>query len=656
MDIAPFRPVVGAEPIAGYRLEAFLGRGGFGQVWRASAPGGFQVAVKFLAVGEQGAARELEALRLLQHVRDTHLLSIHGAWQVPGHYLLVMELADGTLTDLLQRCRGQGLPGVPRDELLHYFGQAAEGLDFLNEPRHPLGPDGALVSIQHGDVKPGNLLLVGSGVKVGDFGLVRALQHSISSQKSGGLTIAYAAPEMFRGRVSRQSDQYALAVTWCELRTNRLPFEGGPAEMMAGHSLRAPDLSMLPEEERPAVGRALAKRPDERWPSCRAFVAALRAAAAGPPPGPALPPTTSGRPTTPALATVPESGAPAPTPPKPARPGASPAPAWLLGGLLLTAAVVLGALWALGPRPAGPRGGDVPPDDPGPRSVAKAGDDAHPRAKPRGGSKPRTALKPRVPPKPDPLRDGQPFVNRAGLKMIPIPPGAFAMGSPPGEKGHGEDEDRRQVEVARPYHLADRPVTVGQFRRFVDETKYQTEAEKADGARTWKNPGWTQTDGHPVVRVSWNDAVAYCEWLSRKEGATYRLPTEAEWEYACRAGAATAYFFGDDEGKLGDYAWYIGNSGSEAHRVGTKRPNRWDLYDMHGDVWQWCADWYGRKYDSSDTKDPQGPAQGALRVLRGGSWSRAARECRSAYRLSGGPTFRDDDVGFRVAVSPPAAP
>jgi serine/threonine protein kinase/tetratricopeptide (TPR) repeat protein len=283
MTVATFRFVEGAEPISGYRLESFLGKGGFGEVWRATAPGGFPVALKFLVVDEVGSERELRSLHMLQHVRDGHLLSVQGIWQIPGYIMLAMELADGTLADRLNQCRKEGLSGVPRDELLRWFTQAAAGLDFLNEPRHVLEPGGKPVAIQHADVKPQNLLLIGSACKVGDFGLLRLLGGS-SAQKTTSMTAAYAPPEVFEGKPTRSSDQYSLAVTWCSLRGGRLPFEGGPVQLMYAHVAAPPDLTMLPEAERPAVARALSKQPGDRWPSCAAFVEALRSAAAGTPP------------------------------------------------------------------------------------------------------------------------------------------------------------------------------------------------------------------------------------------------------------------------------------------------------------------------------------------------------------------------------------
>jgi formylglycine-generating enzyme required for sulfatase activity len=163
--------------------------------------------------------------------------------------------------------------------------------------------------------------------------------------------------------------------------------------------------------------------------------------------------------------------------------------------------------------------------------------------------------------------------------------------------------------------------------------------------------GFEQTDEHPVVNVSWNDAKAFCDWLGGKEGKTYRLPSEAQWEYACRAGNTTRYCFGDEESGLGEYAWYDKNSGSRTHPVGQKRPNAFGLYDVHGNVCQWCADWYDDNYyEKSPTDDPAGPSTGTDRVYRGGSRLDDARICRSAYRGKSAPGNRSDFLGFRVLV------
>jgi formylglycine-generating enzyme required for sulfatase activity len=251
------------------------------------------------------------------------------------------------------------------------------------------------------------------------------------------------------------------------------------------------------------------------------------------------------------------------------------------------------------------------------------------------------------------------FTNHAGMMMKRVKGGSFRIGSPDGkgdlpiEKGRSDDEDGYRLELSD-FHIGVTEVTVGQFRSFVEYTGYETEAEKHKDTKTWRNAFPDQTDNHPVVCVSWNDAKAFCDWLRRKEKLPYRLPTEAEWEFACRAGNEAAYCFGNDPKGLDDYAWYRSNSGSKTHEVATtKMKNGLGLYDMHGNVWEWCEDRYAEKYNIQDKKDPKGSKLGDRRVRRGGSWDSNAGDCRAAFRIGSGPASRLNVVGFRVAC--PAA-
>ncbi|MGZ3387065.1 MAG: SUMF1/EgtB/PvdO family nonheme iron enzyme [Isosphaeraceae bacterium] len=277
------------------------------------------------------------------------------------------------------------------------------------------------------------------------------------------------------------------------------------------------------------------------------------------------------------------------------------------------------------------------------------------------------------------------ITNSLGMKFTLIKAGGFLMGSPDTDKD-AEDAEKPQhrVRITRPFYLGVHEVTRGQFRRFVDDTGYQTEAEK-DGKGgwgwnedakkfeqnpryTWLNPGFEQTDLHPVVNVSWNDAVAFAGWLGKKEGKTYRLPTEAEWEYACRAGTTTRFFCGDDaeglaevgnvadgtaKAKHPDWTWAIAAQDGFVYTspVGHYPPNAWGLYDMHGNVWEWCWDWYGKDfYKASRVDDPAGPLEAAGRVVRGGGWVNDPRLCRSAYRPRNSPDYRDSNGGFRLTL------
>ncbi len=263
----------GARPLPGYELVHLLGRGGFGEVWKAIGPGGFSIALKFIRIEERPGQVEARGLDLMKDIRHAHLLPIFGSWQQDKLLIIAMELADQTLLQRWQETEAQGLAGIPAAELLNYMQQAAKGIDFLNGYQPPR-ETGESVGIQHKDIKPHNLLLVSGVVKVADFGLVKLLEHTISSA-TGGMTLAYAPPEFLKGRVTRWSDQYSLAVTYCQMRGGQLPFEGNPAQVMSGHLMMPPKLKMLPKVERPVVARALAKRPEERWPNCQAFVEAL---------------------------------------------------------------------------------------------------------------------------------------------------------------------------------------------------------------------------------------------------------------------------------------------------------------------------------------------------------------------------------------------
>lgn len=218
-----------------------------------------------------------------------------------------------------------------------------------------------------------------------------------------------------------------------------------------------------------------------------------------------------------------------------------------------------------------------------------------------------------------------PAHNSIGMQFKKLPAGAFAMGM-------------RQVTLTKPFYLGVHEVTNAQWKQVMGSVPSQ----------------WTD-DNRPVEQVSWEDAMEFCKKLSavpeeRMAGRVYRLPTEAEWEYACSAGSTTNYSFGDDRSRLGEHGWFYDNSGSRTHLVGQKNPNAWGLYDMHGNVLEWCGDWYD-DYPKGATTDPQGPARAFVRIYRGGSWRSSYQQCGSAFRAGALPSARFDTVGFRVALS-----
>jgi formylglycine-generating enzyme required for sulfatase activity len=289
------------------------------------------------------------------------------------------------------------------------------------------------------------------------------------------------------------------------------------------------------------------------------------------------------------------------------------------------------------------------------------------------------------------------------LKLVLLPAGKFLMGSGPkelelvkresgkttvlGEQAQSDEDPQHEVTLSRPFYLGAFHVTRGQFAAFAAAGGYQTDAEREgsalawDGVRwgkvggaSWKKPGFAQADDHPAVCLSHRDAAAFCQWLGRKAGKAIALPTEAQWEYACRAGTATAYQWGDapDDGKgwanaadqtarkalFEKWSYFNWDDGFACTSpVGKFKPNNFGLSDMHGNACQWCSDWYDKGYYAKSPKaDPPGPAGGAHRVLRGGGWFTPPLGCRSAARDRMMPDYRYSYFGFRVMCPDVAKP
>jgi serine/threonine-protein kinase len=272
----------GLEPFPGYSLRRRLGSGSFGEVWEAVDPKGSPLALKFLPCDSSNTvAREIRSVQAISRLRHPHLIHIDRIWCFQRFLVIAMELAEGTLQDLLDCYHSRGSKAILPEHVCLLLSEAAEGLDFLNARRHDI--NGRIVAIQHCDVKPSNLLLMGDTLKVADFSLSSALGSQSETHCRSG-TLHYCAPEIFQGRLSNQTDQYALAVSYCLLRGGRLPFMDTPTTFRASYIRPAPDLTMLFPAERPIVARALNAVPQNRWSSCGELMAGLNRVISSPAP------------------------------------------------------------------------------------------------------------------------------------------------------------------------------------------------------------------------------------------------------------------------------------------------------------------------------------------------------------------------------------
>ena len=232
------------------------------------------------------------------------------------------------------------------------------------------------------------------------------------------------------------------------------------------------------------------------------------------------------------------------------------------------------------------------------------------------------------------------YTNSIGMEFVQIPSGSFMMGSDKNFDGNASDSEtpQHQVTISQSFYLGKYEVT-------------QTQWVAVMGSNPSEFKGRTQ----PVEKVSWDDVQAFIQRLNTKEGTNaYRLPTEAEWEYAARAGTDTTRYWGDSTDEMGQHAWFTQNSGEKTHPVGQLKPNAWGLYDMMGNVWEWVSDWYGEKYYTNSPRiNPTGPNSGSSRVLRGGGWRYYPDAVRSAYRFDITPGLRHYDLGFRLSRTSP---
>ena len=604
------------QDVGRFSLLEMLGHGGMGQVWKAIDPNrkddqnsGF-VVLKFLPDVLRFNADATEefkgAYRRVQALHHEYICPLYDIGEEPGlGCFQVMQFLEGITLRTLVRQEDPQKKGLAIRRVLKLLAPIAKALDYAHRNK-----------LIHRDIKPENIIFdpATEEVHLIDFGLAAQVRTSMSKysqqRMSTSGTEAYMSPEQWQGQLQEAaSDQWALAVVAWELLTGSLPFHGDG--MQLGFAVLQADLSLLPEAIRhlqPVFLKGMAKDRKQRYPSC---VELLKSLAEAKPAAPTI--------------VVPQ---------KPA----------LLGF---------------------------------PASEAQVKEIQQQWSKY--------------------LNIPVVSQHRCG-EMVLIPPGEFLMGSSQSpeelawlfakfnvEVEWFQDETPHRVSITRPFLLGKSAVTVGAFQDFVTASGYLTEAEKdveggwgydaaknafeQDAKYRWNNTGWPQTPQHPVVNVTWNDAIAFVEHQSKhnrpqlSQFSGYRLSTEAQWEYSCRAGTGALYYNGNDPEGLAQ----IGNVADGTKRkkwphwktidaegghlftapICQFRPNAFGLYDMLGNVFEWCQDWYGA-YGSGANEDPNGASSGSSRVLRGGSWHGNAYYCRSAYRNGVVPSYRNYNIGFRL--------
>ena len=617
-----------------YRIDRVLGQGTFGITYLAyttvtvegdlgKLQGEMQVAVKEFFMsdinGREGSsvttggsgelfdryrhkfAREASNLAKLKH---RGIVKVIETFEANGTSYYAMEYCGGGSLDALIAKRG----GLPEGEALRYFGQIAEALSYMHSQR-----------MLHLDLKPGNVMLRTSGEAVLiDFGLSKQFNDKGEPESSttiGGGTPGYAPLEQANyredsGKLPVTMDVYALGGTLYKMLTGeRPPVASDVLIEFPEQPLRDYKVS---NNVITAIRRAMESKPHDRYQSVAAFAAALDCASEGTEPLPEPTPN----PPDPKPTPVPEP-VPAPTPqpepepePEPEQPRRKWLP-WVVGAAV--AAIAFVAVMLL------QRGDNAQPAIDVPEELITAvtqGDTVAADEQPvqQVAQEPQRPVQQQPEPEPEPTSAPEPVRphnNLPDIAMVYVSGGTFTMGATSEQGGDAWDDEKPAHSVTLSgYYIGKYEVT-----------------QKLWKAVMGSNLSNFKGDNLPVENVSWNDVQEFLRKLNAMTGKNYRLPTEAEWEYAARGGKNSSGYKYSGSNSIGNVAWFDGNSGSRTHAVGTKSPNELGIYDMSGNVWEWCQDWYG-SYSSSSQRNPHGSNSGSDRVDRGGSWGSDTRNCR----------------------------
>lgn len=596
--------------IPGYQIERELGHGGMSTVYLAVQESlGRQVALKVMApalVADRSfGERFLREARTVAQLTHQNILAVYDIGSIGHRYYLAMEYVSG---GDLKQCIRQG--ALPPEQALAILKQVASALGYAHQK-----------GFVHRDVKPENVLFREDGTAVlADFGIAKAI-GSGTRMTGVGMSIGtphYMSPEQARGKeVDGRSDLYSLGVVLFEMLTGRVPYDAEDTLAIAfAHVNNAlPQFPAALSSYQPLLDLLLAKDPAGRFADAGDLMAAIERLQCG---------QSLQRPVS-ATQVMPQVEQTVNTAKAATRGGMT----WAIGGVLL-AILAFGGLWLVKqkPEPSFRQGASVAALNT--ETVPQAPLQRHETAPAVADVLESAKLpddKPLPPKSEDLLVD-----STTGMEFVWVPGGCFQMGDTVGD---GESDEMPLHEVCLDgFWMGRTEVTQGQWQKIMGN-----------------NPSYFQKGvNFPVEQVSWNDVQGYIRTLGDQSGKSYRLPTEAEWEYAARSGGNDDKYAGGNN--LDAVAWYGSNCGNSSHPVAQKRPNGLGLYDMTGNVWEWCQDWYGNDgYRSSQRSNPRGPSSGSTRVNRGGCWRNFDNTCRLANRDSHGPGDRRAGLGFRLVVA-----
>ena len=651
----------GLRPRLGeYEILEKLGEGGMGSVYKARHPRlNSIVAIKVLlpeiARDKSLAERFMREARLAAQLQDADIVQVLDMDQADGKQFIVMQFVDGE--SLQSRIDREG--ELSETDALRIVRDVARTLAIAHRQQ-----------IVHRDIKPSNIMLTRAGrVKVCDLGLAKSVERDGPALTESGTAMGtphYIAPEQARSTksVDGRADIYSLGATLFHMVTGTTPYKGSSSyEIILKHVTEPPPdareaNAAITAATAMLIQRMMIKNPDERVGTCDEVVQNIETILASAKDSRAQMRTVA----TPSAGVVTQDVSNAQ--PAVARPASA---RWLTVGAaaLAGAGVVVWVVWAAGSEgkaTATKPTTTVARTSPATTIATPPSTTRMPTTTVAASRADGTASGALSTPAPDSPQSAAPqkrtiefdLGGGVSMELVHIPPGEFLMGSPENETGRrGDESPQHRVRITKGFYMGITEVTQAQY-------------EAAMGA----NPSHFKGREWPVG-VSWSDAVEFCKHLSARTGREVRLPTEAEWEYACRAGTTTRYYFGDTDAAVGDYAWHQGNTGNTPKPVGQRRANPWGLYDMGGSFFEWCQDWYdGSYYGKSPLLNPTGPPTGQpmppdnrpTRVVRGSSWNTqvSSGDVRSAARNCTYPDRPCGNNGFRVVCnatdSTPAAP